>query len=76
MKLKDSNVSTNVTPWRMRETICGVEEQQAFYIFRVCVCSLNTKRLHRIIMPSVACPALTYFSTLSHKRNDFPEKGF
>ena len=23
------------------------------------------------ILPSVACPALQYFSTLSHKRHDF-----
>ena len=28
------------------------------------------------ILPSVACPALRYFSTLSHKRYDFREKVF
>jgi hypothetical protein len=26
------------------------------------------------MLPSVACPALQYFSTLSHKRHDFREK--
>jgi hypothetical protein len=27
--------------------------------------------MHRIILPSVTCPALPYFPTLSHKRHDF-----
>ena len=27
--------------------------------------------VHHIILPSVTCPALQYFSTLSHKRYDF-----
>jgi hypothetical protein len=28
----------------------------------------QSKRMHRIMMSSVACPALQHFSTLSHKR--------
>jgi len=28
------------------------------------------------ILPSMACPSLQYFSTLSHKRHDFREKNF
>jgi len=28
----------------------------------------------RAILPSVACPALKYFSTLTHKRHDFRKK--
>jgi hypothetical protein len=34
----------------------------------------HAKRTRHIILPSVACPALTYFSKLSHKRHDFRGK--
>jgi hypothetical protein len=34
----------------------------------------HAMRMRRIILPSVACPALPYFSTLSHKRHDFRKK--
>ena len=58
---------------RVRVTVVAVEKQ--YYIFSVCVCSLSyVKRMRRIILPSVACLAIPYLSTLSHKRNDFGEK--
>jgi hypothetical protein len=56
---------------RVRVT-AAVERQ--YRIFWVCVCSLSyaaCKQMRRIILLSVACPALPYFSKLFHKQNDF-----
>jgi hypothetical protein len=47
-------------------------------IFWTCVCILasvmrHSKFMRRIILSFVACPALQYFSMLSHKRHDSPK---
>jgi hypothetical protein len=34
----------------------------------------HAKRMRHIILPSVACPALTHFSTFSLKRHDFQKQ--
>ena len=34
------------------------------------------KRMRRVILPSVACLAVQYFSILFHKRQDLKKKGF
>jgi len=34
----------------------------------------HAMRMRCIILPSVACPPLLYFSTLSHKQHDFRQK--
>jgi len=40
----------------------------------VALCFQHATRMHRIILPSVTCPVVQYFSTLSHKRHDFRKK--
>ena len=47
-----------------------------YYIFWVCVCSLSypARNPHALILTSIDCPAVQYFSTLTQKRHDFRKK--
>ena len=64
---KTANVSINVTLRLVRVTIFAVQKQEVLHILSG-VFSLSYTAC------KVACQALPYFSTLSHKRYDFRKK--
>jgi hypothetical protein len=66
----------NVTVRRVRVTIVAVEKECITYseCLSAAVFIQHAMRMRRIILSSVACQPLPYFSTLSHKRQDFREK--
>jgi len=73
---KAGDVHVNVTLRRVHPTIFDFENPYAFHILSVSLALLmqHARLPRRIILSIVACLAVLYFSTLSHKRQDFREK--
>ena len=56
---------------RFCATIVAVEKQWVLHNLSVCICSLRYPACNAHAPWSVACPALQYVSTFSHKRHNF-----
>jgi hypothetical protein len=74
---QDRQCVHNVTLRDVRVTTVSMEKQQELNILCVCILALvmqRAKRMRPIILSPVACVAVWYIATLSHKRHDFRGK--
>jgi hypothetical protein len=74
---KAGSVRINATSRCVRATIVAVEKQ--YYIFWTCICNLICAECTAhapYCIVTCGCPAVPYFSTLSHKRQDFRKNVF
>jgi hypothetical protein len=73
---RTGKVRIYVTLRHIRVTIAAVEKLEVLHILSVCAHILalvirHAKSMCRIILTSVACQTLPYFSKVSHERHDF-----
>ena len=70
---EDRRYTYNGTLKRFLATIVAIKKNIITYPEHVTVAlaTHHSECVRRVILPSVACPSLQYFSPLSHKRHDF-----
>jgi hypothetical protein len=67
VRKRNTEAQSRLLQWKA----VSITYSECMYIALICQLA---KRLRRIIVSSVACPTLSYFSKLSHKRHDFRGK--
>jgi len=74
---KTGNVHKSTTFKRVHVTTVAVEKQEVLHILSTSSLSHRVRKAHApFILSFVACLALIYFSTLSHKRQGARKKGY